>query len=157
MEGNAELSLRKAMLEDIDFLYELRNDDEVRKNSFHTERIAYEKHMSWFRGKLRDADAQIFILMLGDKRVGQIRLDAAGNGREISYALCREARGSGYSKWMLGDVENKIRQHHLGDEAHIVLIGEVKRENIASRKVFRSLGYQEEETGFGFQYQKILQ
>ena len=157
MERNAELELREATMEDVNFLYELRNDDAVRKNSFHTERILYEEHVSWFGQKLVDADVQIFVLIQGEKRIGQVRVDAAKNQREISYALCEEARGKGYAKWMLGSVESKIRSNQCLEEADIVLIGEVKRENIASKKIFRFLDYEEEETEFGFRYSKTLQ
>lgn len=156
MERNAELELREATMGDVDFLYELRNDDAVRKNSFHTERILYEEHVSWFGQKLVDADVQIFVLIQGEKRIGQVRVDAVKNQREISYALCEEVRGKGYAKWMLGSVESKIRSNRRLEEADIVLIGEVKRENIASKKIFRFLDYEEEETEFGFRYSKTL-
>ena len=54
MENTHGLRLRRAEKEDCRFLYELRNEEEVRKNSFQTGIFSYEDHVAWFERKLEE-------------------------------------------------------------------------------------------------------
>lgn len=144
------LMLRRAEEKDCRFLFDLRNEEEVRKNSFQTQPIPYEQHETWFRRKLSEKQTKIFILELEQQPAGQVRIDICGEKAEISYALCRGARGHGYSKWMLSELELRARK----DGWCSGLIAEVKRENIASRKIFQSLEYRETVTEYGYLYEK---
>lgn len=144
------LRLRKAEEKDCRFLFDLRNEEEVRKNSFQTQLIPYEQHEIWFRRKLAEEQTKIFILEQGQQPVGEVRIDICDGEAEISYALCKEARGHGYSKWMLAELERRA-----GEEFWCRgLIAEVKTGNTASRKIFQFLKYREKETEFGYQYEK---
>lgn len=149
-----ELSLRKAEWEDAFFLFTLRNDTEVRENSFHTETIAYEQHLNWYQNKIQDKNTQIYILQMNKKNIGQVRVDEENSNLKISYAICQEYRGKGYAKWMLGTLEKELRkvQSYNGKD----LIGDVKKENIGSQKIFLSLGYTESKMAYGFQYRKKI-
>ena len=62
MEEAQELNLRKAFWSDCRFLFRLRNEDEVRKNSFQTSEIPYSSHENWFAQKLQDFNTVIYIL-----------------------------------------------------------------------------------------------
>ncbi len=53
MEEAQELNLRKACRSDCKFLFRLRNEDEVRKNSFQTSEIPYSSHENWFAQNCR--------------------------------------------------------------------------------------------------------
>ena len=75
------------------FLFRLRNEDEVRKNSFQTSEIPYSSHENWFAQKLQDVNTVIYILERNGQAIGQIRADRRERTAEISYALCSEARG----------------------------------------------------------------
>lgn len=148
-----EYVLRKATLEDTDFLFELRNDPTVREQSFQTDKIQYEDHKKWLDQKLKTNYVRIFILEYQNEKIGQVRVDIdekkkSGN---ISYAVKREWRRKGLGTWMLKSAEKM-----LDDIVLMELIGEVKRENIASQKVFRRLGYDEKKTDYGYIYKKIL-
>ena len=147
-----ELKLRRAEKNDSRFLFALRNDEKVRKNSFHTEKISYEQHETWFERKLSEPQTKIFILEKEMQPMGQIRVEIAENAAEISYALCREFRGKGYAKWMLAELERLAVEKNWCDK----LIAEVKRENTASKKIFRYLEYKETETEFGYYFEKTL-
>lgn len=152
MENTQELKLRRAEKEDCHFLYELRNEEEVRKNSFQTEQFSYESHVAWFERKLEEKNTRIYILEKDGERIGQARVDLEGQNGEISYALCPEARGCGYSKWMLGSLEEELREQ----AACRKLIAEVKRENIASQKIFEALSYTSAPTAFGYVFEKEI-
>ena len=47
-----KLTLTRATEEDCRFLYDLRNEEDVRKNSFQTETFSYESHVAWYKEKL---------------------------------------------------------------------------------------------------------
>lgn len=148
------LSLRRAKWEDAEFLFILRNDKTVRENSFQTEVIAYEQHLNWYKNKMQDEKTQIYILQINKQNIGQVRVDEENSDLEISYAICQKYRGKGYAKWMLGTLEKELRkvQNNIGK----CLVGDVKKENISSQKVFLSLGYIESKTTYGFQYRKRI-
>lgn len=152
MENTKGLKLRRAEKEDCRFLYELRNEEEVRKNSFQTEQFSYESHVAWFERKLEEKNTRIYILEQDGERIGQARVDLEGQNGEISYALCPGARGRSCSRWMLGNVEEELR----GQAACRKLIAEVKRENIASQKIFESLSYTSAPTEYGYVFEKEI-
>lgn len=148
------LSLRRAKLEDAKFLFILRNDKTVRENSFQTNVIAYEQHLNWYKNKMQDEKTQIYILQINKQNIGQVRVDEENSDLEISYAICQEYRGKGYAKWMLGTLEKELRKvkNNIGK----CLVGDVKKDNISSQKVFLSLGYIESKMTYGFQYRKRI-
>ena len=152
MEEAQELNLRKACWSDCRFLFRLRNEDEVRKNSFQTSEIPYSSHENWFAQKLQDVNTVIYILERNGQAIGQVRADRQERTAEISYALCREARGRGLSRWMLSELENRLREDGFCSE----LYAEVKRENTASQKIFQSLGYRQKPEKYGFSYTKQI-
>lgn len=149
----ADLILRRTKPEDCDFLYDLRNEESVRKNSFHSEVIPYQQHKLWFEKKIAHPKVRIYILMLREERIGQVRVDIEKQAAEISYALCKEARGHGYAKWMLRELEEQLKKEGCCK----YLIAEVKCENLASRKIFQALGYEEKETKAGCFYRKDME
>ena len=147
------LYLRNAVEEDARLLLDWRNESSVRQNSFSADIIEYEDHIKWLRRKLADENEKLLILMRDEILVGQIRLSNDGHEVEISYSIDKKYRGMGYGKAIIRMAENVLREeHYLGK-----VVGLVKKENEASKKVFLSLGYSEtEEDGF-FRYEKILQ
>lgn len=146
------LYLRKAVEEDARLLLDWRNESSVRQNSFHSEIIEYEDHVKWFRKKLEDEREKLFILMQDDIPVGQIRLSNDGHEVEISYSIDCRYRGKGYGKNIIYMAERVLRKGQYRDK----IVGLVKKENEASRRVFLSLGYQEIEQADCYRYEKIL-
>lgn len=146
------MKLRSAVKEDCCFLYHLRNEKEVRKNSCQSDFISYEEHQAWFQKKLADSNTHIFILELDGTRVGQVRVDISEERAVISYALSPEVRGKGYAKWMLSELEGRVRDNLWAYQME----AKVKEENKASQRIFRVLGYQEQQTDFGYYYVKRI-
>ena len=62
-DRSVSLVLRRATLEDCEILYEWRNDELVRKNSFCQEYIEQEEHIKWLRNFLDDKLCRIYILI----------------------------------------------------------------------------------------------
>lgn len=140
--------LRRANWEDKDLLYEWRNDLSVRRASFRPEEIPLAVHERWLREKLADSSCRIYILEAGGISVGQARIDREGNEAYISYSVSSSFRRRGYGKLLLQMIEQEVRQDSL------VLVGKVKKDNIPSRSIFRSLGYEEKERDECFEYRK---
>ena len=65
--------------EHCDLLFSWVNDEMVRKNSFNTEPITYQEHTRWFKNKLNSDRSFIFICYVGERPVGQIRVDVDNN------------------------------------------------------------------------------
>lgn len=134
-----KLRLRKARFDDVDLLFKWANDIEVRKNSFVTSTIDYSDHVEWFQSSIKDVNTDIFICYQGSIPVGQIRLNYKRNKAIINFSVSESFRGLGYGKAILYSAEEKIKQLRPDVE---LLIGNVKLENIASRKVFEGSGFQ---------------
>lgn len=135
------LHLVYARKEDCDLLWQWANDPETRRNSFHTEQITLEEHKAWLSQVLADENTKLYILFENDVPVGQIRLLFLDRW-QISYSIAPEFRGQGYGKVLLQMAEKELIQNgYVGD----VLFAEVKIHNIASQKIFTSLGFKQTE------------
>lgn len=131
--------LRKAEKGDIELLFRWANDSVVRSNSFNTDSIPYENHVKWFNRMMEDSSVLQFIMMDDDMPVGQIRLNVDGDEAEIGYSIGTEFRGKGYGHTILQLIAEEIATNY----PHIkTLVARVKPENIASKKLFESEGYE---------------
>lgn len=130
--------LRDATEQDRDLLFQWTNDEEVRKNSFSMEKIAYKEHCRWFDKMMQNENCIQWILLADDEPVGQIRVSIEGESAEIGYSVSAERRGEGFGKLMLRQAMERVRAEFPTIRK---LIAKVKPENIASRKVFADNGY----------------
>lgn len=89
------LSLRRAKLEDAEFLFILRNDKTVRENSFQTNVIAYEQHLNWYKNKMQDEKTQIYILQINKQNIGQVRVDEETRIWKFPMQFARNIGGKG--------------------------------------------------------------
>ena len=145
-----DIHLRKVENKDMMLLYQWVNDSLVRKNSFNSGNISLEEHQKWFNEKFKNPNESIYILMVDEKSIGQVRLSKSNKQVIISYSIDSKYRGQGYGKLILKLVEDKI------NDENIKLIGRVKRDNIASQLIFQSLNYEKEEFDNYFEYTKIV-
>lgn len=135
-----KLYLRSATIDDLNILFEWVNESTVRHNSFNTNIISMDEHKAWLKRVLADMDTKLFILQQNDTPVGQVRLVFNGDTWQISYSISPAYRGQGYGKIILQLAENElIRDNHVGEK----LYAEVKKDNIASQRIFKKLGYGE--------------
>jgi spore coat polysaccharide biosynthesis protein SpsF len=145
------LHLKKASMEDAEIVLAWRNDEQTRANSFLQEIIDLESHLEWYRRKLADENCYLYLLMDGDDRVGQVRIDVVDRIGEISYMIAPEKRGKGYGKSILAlseTVENGNAKSYIGF---------VKKENEASKQCFLRNGYAEFSAGDMNCYVKMLE
>lgn len=127
--------LQEASIDDAQLLFEWVNEPVVRMNSFSQEEITFENHLKWLKKKLSSTETRIMILMIGSVPVGQVRIDYEELNWIIDYSIDKNHRGNGYGKTIIDLLINQFQPY--------VFIAKVKNENIASRKVFLSLGFKE--------------
>ena len=145
------LFLRNATIEDAKDVFRWRNDPETRENSFNKDEIDLESHMLWFGKRLGRENTLMYILMNGNTKVGNIRIDIEGTTGEISYMIAPDARGKGYGKRILALLEKTLSESEAGERID-KLSGSVLKGNKASCKCFISNGYtqSEEESSYCF-------
>ena len=130
------MHLRPARADDMMLYFRWVNDPVVRKNAFQSEPIDFATHRGWFAQALSRSDVSMYVLEVESVPVGQVRLTWQGITALIAYSVADEHRRHGYGKALLELVEKKV-------SVGTCLVGQVKKDNAASRHVFVSLGYEE--------------
>lgn len=134
------LYLRRANDLDKKKIWEWANEEETRKNSFHTERISWQEHEVWYDNILNSDKEALFVCMDFMKPVGNIYVDWTKEEKAyISYNVDPEYRESGYEQQMLALMEQEMRGK-LGENS--CFYAEVKAGNEASVHVFEKAGYE---------------
>ena len=118
-------------------VYEWINDDEVRKNSFNTNKIKYEEHVNWYREKINSDNCKMYLLADSNNNIGIVRLEKKNDEKIISYSISKEYRGKGYGYKILLEFEKELIKLYK----KVKVIAYVKKENIASIRIFTSLKY----------------
>ena len=137
-------------------LYIWRNDPDVRRWSFHKDIVSLDEHEQWFRNSLERNDVMIFILEDEGLPVGQVRLTYWYDELVIGYSIDRNFRGRHLGQCALDMLEGEILQNSKIRKDGVYLIAYVEKENIASRKIFRTLNYWEEEQSKWIKYIKKI-
>lgn len=141
MDFNREfaLSFRQARLSDAKFLFNLRNEPEVRANSFSPEKIAWSAHKRWLSGVLKNKKRYLYIVINGrGKRMGQVRFDISGKQAEISIALLANFRGRGLGSKVIG----QACSYFFNSQTQIKkIIAQIKAKNNSSIKAFAKAGF----------------
>lgn len=146
-----KLLLRLCTEKDVDTIYRMLNDYEVRINSFNTKKISYEEHCKWYKESLTNKNRIMCIVEKNKITIGQIRLDIYQNKAIISYSIEKNNRGKGYGKEIL----NLIKKEAIIEKV-LILQGFVKKDNIASRKAFIRSGFKETEEELYYKYTYLL-
>ncbi len=133
------IKLRKAKNNDMDLLYRWANDPLVRKNSFNSDTISYDDHKKWFKKIMSDETVQQYIMERNGIPIGQIRLTISGNSAEVGYSIDRDYRAQGYGHIIIDLISEEVNNNHPDIKR---LVAKVKKENMASAKLFESAGYE---------------
>lgn len=113
-------------------IFEITNDDEVRKSSFNSDKIPLEVHKRWFDNILNMNSVKFYVLEYADELIGQLRLDFDEEYPVISISLNKKYRGMGLSKVLLAEGLKLI------DGA---VIAYIKKDNNRSISFFKSMGF----------------
>lgn len=133
------LHLRLAQASDVDLYFRWVNDPAVRASALNSGSIKWADHAVWFARKREDINAFLFVLESHGLPIGQVRFDVREGVAEIDYSLDRIVRGRGLAKYLLRRGQDVLVKSVSIKEFRAI----VKRENVASVKVFEGLGYWE--------------
>ncbi len=133
------LKIRNAEQRDAHLIWQWANDPVVREQSYSSNMIPWNNHITWFSKKLNDTSCYYYILENEDNSVGQIRFDIDGeNKATLSYLIAPSFRSKGMGAWILSKGIKKL----LCDASQVrKVIGHVKKINIVSQKSFEKLNF----------------
>lgn len=128
-----EFLIRLATINDIKKVFELSNDEDVRKNSINQEKIKWEYHIKWFENRIKNTKEPFYIIeTLDNDFVGQVRFDKKEE-LVISISVAKNFRGKGLAAKIIKKCSEKTKSNKI--------IAFVKDCNIASKKSFVKAGY----------------
>jgi len=129
--------LRAATAADENLLLKWANDPVVRSNAFDSRPITSQEHREFFTARLADTEHCLFLIANTEcgMPLGQVRFDRRDDVWVIDYSVAPQFRGRGMGKAIL---EGAIKLMHPG----ATVVGEVLADNLASHRVFRSLGFE---------------
>lgn len=135
-----QFSIRRAVIDDCDSIYDWRNAEETRRYIFDAKSIPLETHRIWFCDILKNPNRILLIGEIENKPVGVLRYDFSGNEALISVYLVPGGQGQGVGSQLIRRGSQWIRRNY----PHIRIINaEIFKENIASLRAFESAGYKE--------------
>ncbi len=134
-----KIKVRPANPDDEMLLFRWANDELVRQNAFESMPISQSSHHAWFSSRINsNATCRIFIGEDEDGVVlGQVRFERSGSIWEIDYSIDMVFRGRKLGGLILNLALQKIRQEFPNSS----FVGQVKKENTPSSKVFQKLGF----------------
>ncbi len=129
-----EFSIRLAKTEDMKNVFDLSNDDTVRQNSIHTEKIEWENHVKWFENRLNNTNSPFYIIeSLSEDFIGQVRIDKKDENI-ISISIKKDFRGKGLAPDIIRECSIKSKFNEI--------YAYIKSDNIPSQNAFIKAGYQ---------------
>ena len=129
-------SCKRANEGDINIFFKWANDSKVRKSAFETNKISWSTHKNWYYKKIKSKKTSLIIIKKNRIPIGQVRFEKEKKFISVHYSLDRKFRGLGLGKKMLGAAIKKTKK-----TKKIILMGKVKKNNIRSAKIFKSLGF----------------
>ena len=93
-----QFSIRLANKNDIKSVFELSNDDVVRRNSINTDKIEWNSHVNWFEKRIQDFKNPFYIVESNEGEfIGQVRFDKKDDEVVISISISPNYRGKSLS------------------------------------------------------------
>lgn len=122
-------------------IFDLSNEDYVRKYSLNQEKIIWENHLKWFEKQKNNENILFFIVENLEKYfLGQIKFEINENKEEatVSISFKDTIKGQGLGKVLLGDAIKKIKSKN---EKIKYIRAIINNDNIPSYKLFKSLDF----------------
>ena len=133
------LTYRKATEADMLLYFEWANDEEVRKQSYQTDKINMDQHQEWFNKKTSDNDCLMLVFENEDKfPVGQTRFQKENEEvYVIGISLAKEFRGKG----LAAEILQMSSDHFLKLYPGKTINAYIKEDNAGSIKAFVKAGF----------------
>lgn len=147
------IQLREAELKDIYNVYNLSNEEEVRQNSFNSDKIKFENHEKWFKDKIKDPNNIFLIVESWNNFAGQVRFELEGNEATISISIDKKFRELGLGRNI---IENSIEYLKLNVSQIKIVKAYIKEDNKKSLRLFEKMNFKNKEN-FLMKNQNALQ
>lgn len=140
------VEVRPATASDAALLLRWANDPMTRAASFRPEPIPADEHAAWLSRTLTMPTRRLFIGLLAGQPIGQVRLDATGDGSaEVGISVAPARRGGGLGAGLLAAAIDAGRADpELAVER---FVARVRVGNAASMRLFEGAGFVLRETG----------
>ena len=134
------INTRVALITDSKDIFEWRNDELTRKMSHTSDIVEWEGHSAWFASSLKNKNRLLLLCEdINDlKKIAVVRFDINSLRALVAINLSPEMRGAGISKQCLSE---SIENFKNVFPQVVALDAEIKLENIASQRVFKSVGF----------------
>lgn len=149
-----KIIIRRGEINDSKRIWEIRNHPAIRRLSNSAGNILFKEHNAWFKNKyFGDGNNYLFVLEKDSERViGYCRYDLreAEENYTISIAIDCDYHGKGLGYLLL---KNSLRELPVKNTP---ITAEIKKNNIASVKIFEKCGFEkikEDENNF---YYKLI-
>lgn len=133
------LSFRKATHADMMLYFEWANDEDVRRQSYHSDTISLESHKEWYYKKINDGNS-LMLLFENEARVpvGQVRFQKENEKvYVIGISVAKEFRGKG----LAGTILLMASDHFLTIFPGITIYAYIKIANTQSVRSFTKAGF----------------
>jgi len=132
---DTEFTIRLAKIDDMRAVFELSNDDAVRKNSINSEKILWENHVKWFENKINSEDSAFYIAETKQNDfIGQVRFDKKDGEFITSISIAEYYRGKNLGRKILKAAISKCGLENAS--------AFIKKSNPYSLKAFLNAGYE---------------
>ncbi|MGZ3691962.1 MAG: UDP-2,4-diacetamido-2,4,6-trideoxy-beta-L-altropyranose hydrolase [Pseudobdellovibrio sp.] len=133
--GFSEFQVKQTSLQQAEFLLEVRNDELTRNMSKNSRIIQLDDHKKWLSQKLKDQKSRLYTGYFKSEPIGQFRVDADGI---TGVSLHPKFRGQGLASRLIREGTELF----FSENPKVTkLFAEIKPENQASLRSFKSAGY----------------
>jgi L-amino acid N-acyltransferase YncA len=135
-----KIEIRAADKSDCKDIYAWRSDIVSRTMFFNSNIPTYEEHFQWFNSSLNNQDCKLYIGEISATKIGVCRFDYDTKSEvvEVSINMNPKCRGCGYGKRFLASSISEFQKDYKSE-----FLAKIKPENLASLKIFKSVGFQE--------------
>lgn len=132
-----DFSIRTATIDDIQNIFDLSNDKDVRENSINKKEISWKEHKTWFENRINQADSLFYVVENKEKElVAQVKIDKKEE-TVISISILKKFRGCGLASQIIEECVKKSKFEEV--------VAYVKINNIPSYKAFKGANFLERE------------
>lgn len=132
------LNIRLANCTDCENIFNLSNNPVVRANSINKEPILWDNHIKWFKERIKNINEPFYVVEDNNgKFIAQVRFDKKNGENIISVSIAKAFRGKGLGAKIIKECSEKSNLSPI--------YAYVKKDNIASKKVFIKANYTEKE------------
>lgn len=135
---NRKITLRTANIGDLDTTFKWVNSREVRSYSFNQNPVTFPEHKFWFTNKINSNDCLYLLAEYQNCSIGSFRCDHLDEEIIISFLLDPSFQAKGFGKILFKNGV-KMAKHKWPS---FTVVGFVMAENIASKKLFESNGFE---------------